>query len=68
MTEVGVRDLLAGTTPVGSEVTLKGWVRTRRDSKQGFSCKLINENPCLESLLGANAPGFQAGIFIYQLT
>ncbi|MCD6044140.1 MAG: asnS [Burkholderiales bacterium] len=30
-------DVLAGRAPQGSPVTLRGWVRTRRDSKAGFS-------------------------------
>ena len=50
MTEVGVRDLLAGTTPVGSEVTLKGWVRTRRDSKQGFSFINLHDGSCFDAI------------------
>ena len=30
-------DVLAGRAPKDAPVTLKGWVRTRRDSKAGFS-------------------------------
>src|SRR5467141_2981412 len=32
-----VRDILAGRAPKDTSVTVKGWVRTRRDSKAGFS-------------------------------
>ena len=32
-----ISDLLHNKIPAGSEVELKGWVRTRRDSKAGFS-------------------------------
>ena len=32
-----VRDVLAGRAPEDAPVTVKGWVRTRRDSKAGFS-------------------------------
>src|SRR6266480_4783609 len=32
-----VRDVLAGRAPQGASVTVRGWVRTRRDSKAGFS-------------------------------
>ncbi|HXL74890.1 MAG TPA: OB-fold nucleic acid binding domain-containing protein, partial [Burkholderiales bacterium] len=32
-----VRDVLAGRAPKDASVTVKGWVRTRRDSKAGFS-------------------------------
>jgi asparaginyl-tRNA synthetase len=31
------RDILASKIPAGAEVTIKGWVRTRRDSKAGLS-------------------------------
>ena len=36
-TELSCSDVLAGRAPQASPVTLKGWVRTRRDSKAGFS-------------------------------
>jgi asparaginyl-tRNA synthetase len=32
-----VKDILAGRAPAGEPVSVKGWVRTRRDSKAGFS-------------------------------
>jgi asparaginyl-tRNA synthetase len=32
-----VREVLAGRAPKDAPVTVKGWVRTRRDSKAGFS-------------------------------
>jgi asparaginyl-tRNA synthetase len=32
-----VREVLAGRAPQDAAVTVKGWVRTRRDSKAGFS-------------------------------
>src|SRR5438034_6207027 len=32
-----VRDVLAGRAPHGARLTVSGWVRTRRDSKAGFS-------------------------------
>ncbi|HYD56664.1 MAG TPA: asparagine--tRNA ligase [Burkholderiales bacterium] len=32
-----VREILAGKAPSDAPVTVKGWVRTRRDSKAGFS-------------------------------
>jgi asparaginyl-tRNA synthetase len=34
---VTVRQVLAGQAPADSPVTIKGWLRTRRDSKAGFS-------------------------------
>ena len=35
---------------VGSEVVLRGWVRTRRDSKGGFSFLEINDGTCLANI------------------
>jgi asparaginyl-tRNA synthetase len=34
---LSVREVLAGRAPQDAAVTVKGWVRTRRDSKAGFS-------------------------------
>ena len=36
-TELSVRDILAGRAPKETQITVKGWVRTRRDSKAGIS-------------------------------
>src|SRR5499426_2024818 len=36
-TELDVRGILAGQAPADAPVTVKGWVRTRRDSKAGIS-------------------------------
>jgi asparaginyl-tRNA synthetase len=35
---------------IGKEVTLRGWVRTRRDSKAGFSFIELNDGSCLGNL------------------
>src|SRR5216110_1609813 len=35
--DYSVRAILAGEAPADAPVTVKGWVRTRRDSKAGFS-------------------------------
>ena len=35
--EFNVRGILAGQAPADAPVTVKGWVRTRRDSKAGIS-------------------------------
>src|SRR3982075_2168338 len=35
--QLSVREVLAGSAPKDASVTVKGWVRTRRDSKAGFS-------------------------------
>src|ERR1043165_8707201 len=35
--EFSMRDILAGRAPKDTQVTIRGWVRTRRDSKAGIS-------------------------------
>ncbi|MBW1997292.1 MAG: asparagine--tRNA ligase [Deltaproteobacteria bacterium] len=35
---------------IGSKVTVMGWVRTRRDSKAGFSFLEVNDGSCLRNL------------------
>jgi len=50
MPGVSIRDLFAGKVPVGSDVTLKGWVRTRRDSKQGFSFINLHDGSCFDAI------------------
>ncbi|MGZ5571290.1 MAG: OB-fold nucleic acid binding domain-containing protein, partial [Usitatibacter sp.] len=37
MTSHSVRSILSGQAPAGVPVTVRGWVRTRRDSKAGLS-------------------------------
>jgi asparaginyl-tRNA synthetase len=48
--ETSVADLLGGKRPVNSTATVKGWVRTRRDSKGGFSFLAINDGSCFDSI------------------
>src|SRR5258706_10365870 len=37
MTSLSVREILGGSAPNDQPVTVRGWVRTRRDSKAGVS-------------------------------
>lgn len=46
MTVVSVEQALAGKIPVGGEVTVRGWVRTRRDSKAGLSFVNVSDGSC----------------------
>jgi asparaginyl-tRNA synthetase len=41
-----VREILAGHAPKDSSVTVKGWVRTRRDSKAGISFVHVSDGSC----------------------
>ena len=38
------------TENIGKHVTLQGWIRTRRDSKGGFSFLELNDGSCLANI------------------
>src|SRR4030095_14268001 len=42
--------LLRGQTPVGAHVTVRGWVRTRRDSKAGLSFIHVHDGSCFDPI------------------
>ena len=46
MTLLTCADILAGRAPTDNPVTLKGWVRTRRDSKAGISFVHVSDGSC----------------------
>ena len=50
MSVASVRDALAGRVAVGDKVTVRGWVRTRRDSKAGISFVTINDGSGQDSI------------------
>ena len=50
MTWYKIADLLAGRVAEGTAVTVKGWVRTRRDSKAGISFIQIHDGTCFDTL------------------
>ena len=45
-----ISDLLASRVPVGETVTVKGWVRTRRDSKAGLSFIQVHDGTAFDSI------------------
>lgn len=47
---VPIRDVLRGAVPVGSTVTVQGWVRTRRTSKAGMSFIALSDGSCFDPL------------------
>lgn len=47
MSVVPVADVLQGRVAVDQEVTVRGWVRTRRDSKAGISFLAVYDAPAL---------------------
>ena len=48
--ELSVREILAGEAPADMPVTVKGWVRTRRDSKAGISFVHLSDGSCFHPL------------------
>ncbi|WP_042860172.1 asparagine--tRNA ligase [Dickeya sp. NCPPB 3274] len=50
MSVVPVVDVLQGRVAVDSDVTVRGWVRTRRDSKAGISFIAVYDGSCFDSL------------------
>ena len=45
-----IADILAGSVQIGTSVTVKGWVRTRRDSKAELSFVQVHDGTCFDSL------------------
>ncbi|PPE07903.1 asparagine--tRNA ligase, partial [Escherichia coli] len=48
MSVVPVADVLQGRVAVDSKVTVRGWVRTRRDSKAGISFLAVYDGSCFD--------------------
>ncbi|MBN8715924.1 MAG: asparagine--tRNA ligase [Xanthomonadales bacterium] len=46
MTTISVAQALAGHVPEGGQVSVRGWVRTRRDSKAGLSFVNVSDGSC----------------------
>ncbi len=47
---VSVKQALAGQPAVGSKVEVRGWVRTRRDSKAGISFVAVSDGGCFDAV------------------
>jgi len=50
---------------VGRQATLQGWIRTRRDSKGGFSFLELNDGSCLANIqvvADANLPNYESEV------
>lgn len=50
MAQAPVADIFAGKYSVGQQVTVKGWVRTRRDSKAGLSFIALHDGSCFDPI------------------
>jgi asparaginyl-tRNA synthetase len=62
MTNQTIRDILAGQAAVGANVTVEGWVRTRRDSKAGLSFLQVSDGSCFDPIqvvAEASLPNYQ---------
>jgi asparaginyl-tRNA synthetase len=47
---VSVREALSGRIEPGTEIVVRGWVRTRRDSKAGFSFIALHDGSCFDPI------------------
>lgn len=47
---VSIASALKGDIPVGNTVTVRGWIRSKRDSKAGFSFLAIHDGSCFDSI------------------
>ena len=47
---VDIASVLKGKAPTGTPVTVRGWVRTRRDSKAGLSFIHLHDGSCFDPL------------------
>lgn len=45
-----IKDLLSGRVETGQAVVVEGWVRTRRDSKGGFSFLNVHDGSCFDAI------------------
>jgi asparaginyl-tRNA synthetase len=50
MSDVSIRQLLSGEVAPGRTVTVRGWVRTRRDSKAGLSFLHVHDGSCFDPI------------------
>ena len=50
MKDVSVADILAKRVALDQAVAINGWVRTRRDSKAGFSFVAVSDGSCFDNI------------------
>lgn len=50
MSHLAISELLKGTVAEDSQVTIKGWIRTRRDSKAGISFLAVHDGSCFDPI------------------
>lgn len=65
MSYASVVDVLAGKVAVDDTVTVRGWVRTRRDSKAGISFINVHDGSCfdaIQAVVPAELPNYQSEV------
>ncbi|MGL4684977.1 MAG: OB-fold nucleic acid binding domain-containing protein, partial [Hafnia alvei] len=65
MSVVPVVDVLQGRAAVDTEVTVRGWVRTRRDSKAGISFLAVYDGSCfnpLQAVVNNSLPNYERDV------
>ena len=50
MSSLSIQDILRGRFPLNAPVIVKGWIRTRRDSKAGISFLQVSDGSCFHPL------------------
>lgn len=50
MSTTRIKEALAGSPAIGAEITVRGWVKTRRDSKAGFSFVNVHDGSCFDPI------------------
>ena len=50
MSKISVRAVLDESVPLGADVEIDGWLRTRRTSKGGFSFLALSDGSCFDTL------------------
>ncbi len=62
MGAVRIADVLGGKVAVGSQVTVQGWIRTRRDSKAGLSFLAVHDGSCfapVQAIAESTLPNYE---------
>ncbi|HDL1725330.1 TPA: asparagine--tRNA ligase, partial [Mannheimia haemolytica] len=60
-----VSEILSGKIAVGEEATVRGWVRTRRDSKAGLSFLSVYDGSCfdpIQAIINNDLPNYNAEV------
>ncbi|HLX29539.1 MAG TPA: asparagine--tRNA ligase [Casimicrobiaceae bacterium] len=65
MNAMSCADILAGRAPADAPVTLRGWVRTRRDSKAGISFVHVSDGSCfhpVQAVVPSSLPNYESEV------